>query len=160
MNRLFNLKSLEIDSNEKNNFELISNSFNQLTTFKLKHKTIDFPQLKCLQIRHIDLSKQIISQQSFNGMINLIELYLHSTNLKNIDFIYTDLLSNLEILILSYNQISVLKKGIFSKLKNLKHLALCGNRIKVLLPNTFDDLDCLEVLAITYLQLFCYSIII
>lgn len=108
----------------------------------------DFPELECLEIRHIDLSKQL-SQRSFNGMSSLLELDLTYTNLKDIDFIDTDALANLKNLILRSNEISMLRKGVFSKLKSLKSLDLSGNKIEKLVLGTFDGLECLEALNIS-----------
>ena len=154
MNRLINLRRLEVNLSEKYDFELILSTLNKLNTLKMIYKIIDFseqfdfPELECLQIRYIDLSKQL-SQQSFNGMNSLVELNLNSTNLTNVDFIYTDSLAKLKNLILCSNEISMLRKGVFSKLKSLKNLDLSDNKIKTLLPGTFDGLDCLEELNIS-----------
>ena len=80
----------------------------------------------------------------------LIELNLTYTNLKDIEFIDTDGLRKLEKLILRNNQISVLRKGVFSKLKNLKSLDLFDNKIQELVLGTFDGLECLEDLEISF----------
>ena len=154
LNELINLKSLDLELHKDSNFELIRNSSNRLTSIRLRHKSIDFssdeldfPELKCLNISNADLSKQL-SQQSFNGMGSLIELNLCNTNLTNVDFIHTDRLGNLEILNLSFNRISGLKKAVFSKLKSLKSLELEHNEIRDLVPGDFDGLECLEQLNV------------
>ena len=66
-------------------------------------KQLDLPELKCLLISNVDLSQQI-SNQCFNCMSNLIELNLKNSKLKNVDFLDTDRLENLEMLNLSHNQ--------------------------------------------------------
>lgn len=149
LNQLVNLKSLSLNSIQ---VELITESLNQLTKLKLCHRSFDFsqfevPELKCLDISHVDLSQQI-NIQWFNGMIGLIELNLNHTYLKEVDFINTEKLQNLEILDLSNNCISVLRKGVFSKLKRLKSLNLDYNRIQELDRGTFEGpnrLECLEI---------------
>lgn len=150
LNQLVNLKSLSLNSIQ---VELISETLNQLIKLKLCHKSFDFlrqiefPELKCLDISHVDLSQQI-SVQWFNGMFGLIELNLNHANLKDVDFINTEKLQNLEILDLSNNCISVLRKGVFSKLKRLKSLNLDYNRIQELDRGTFEGpnrLECLEI---------------
>lgn len=82
-------------------------------------------------------------------MSSLLELDLTNTNLKDIDFIDTDALANLKNLILRSNEISMLRKGVFSKLKSLKSLDLSGNKIEKLVLGTFDGLECLEELNIS-----------
>ena len=150
LNKLINLKSLDLELHKDSNFELIRNSSNRLTSIRLRHKSIDeldFPELKFLNVSNVDLSKQL-SQQSFNGMSSLVELNLCNTNLTNVDFIHTDRLGNLEILNLSFNRISGLKKAVFSKLKSLKSLELEHNEIRDLVPGDFDGLECLEQLNV------------
>lgn len=151
LNELVNLKSLNLNSIE---IEFITESLNQLTKLKLCHKSFDFsrqiefPELKRLDISHVDLSQQI-SIQWFNEMICLIELNLNHTNLKEVDFINTEKLKNLEILDLSNNCISVLRKGVFSKLKKLKSLNLDYNRIQELDRAAFEGPNCLECLEMS-----------
>ena len=159
LSRLINLKWINLSFNNKEvekTFELITDdSYNQLTKVVLNNKTIDFskqlclPVLKCLDISDVDLSEKI-NNQSFNGMSNLMKLILKNTNLTNVDFIDTDRLGNLEILDLSYNHITVLRKGIFYKLKKLKELCLRSNQIKELVPGVFEGLECLKFLDIIF----------
>ena len=112
-------------------------------------KKLDLAQLKFLDMSLVDLSQQI-SQQSFNGMPNLIELNLSFTSLRNVDFLdSTDGLGNLEKLNLSQNKITVLRKGAFAKLKKLKGLILSKNQIKELIPGVFEGLECLKYLVLT-----------
>ena len=158
LNRLINLKCLElkfIKEHEVNNLELITDdSYNQLTYVRVNNLMIDFskqlylPELNYLNISNVDLSQQL-NQHSFNGMSNLNELDLKDTNLKNVDFLGSDRLGNLEILNLSHNQIIDLRKGAFSKLKKLKWLDLSSNQIKELIPGVFEGLECLEHLNIS-----------
>ena len=145
LNMLINLKWIDLKFNkehELNSLELITDdtdSYNQLTFVRVNRtaidlsKKLDLPQLKCLNISNVDDLSQQINQQSFYGMSNLIELYVNHSNLRNVDFLDTDRLGNLEKLDLSGNQIEVLRKGAFSKLKKLKRLNLDENQIRELI---------------------------
>ena len=159
LNMLINLKWIDLGFNkqhDENNLELITNdhSYNRLTYVRVHNSMIDFtkqlnlPELKYLNISNVDLSQQI-SQQIFNGIPSLIQLNLNKTNLKNVDFLDTDRLENLEKLDLSNNQITDLRKGAFLKLKNLKKLDLSSNQIQELIPGNFEGLECLELLNIS-----------
>lgn len=159
--RLINLKSIDIFDRviRKIDFKVV-NKFNKLKLSQEKldfSKRFDFPELNCLGISHVDLSKSI-SQQFFNGYNSLIELNLNNTYLTDIDFIDTYRLGNLEILSLSYNNIVLLRKGVFSKLKKLKSLNLGYNRIRDLVLGTFEGLECLENLDIRSNQI-CVGLI-
>ena len=150
LNELTNLKWLNLEFTKEQNektFQFIADSTNQFTKIRLKNTSIDLTVLKCLNISNVDLSKQI-SPQWFYGMTSLIKLNLKNNHLSNLDFLDTDGLENLEILFLSCNQITVLKKGTFSKFKKLKRLSLSNNLIEELVPGIFKGLDCLELLDI------------
>ena len=129
LNRLINLKWLELNlvKNEDINFELITNSSNQLTYFCIRNVNMDLPnqlylpELKFLHISNVNLSQQI-GKECFNSMTNLIELHLNKNNITNVDFL--DRFENLKLLDLSVNKIRELRKGVFSKLNNLKRLNL------------------------------------
>ena len=160
LNMLINLKWIDlmfIEEHEVNSLELITdtNTYNQLTFVRVNKTVVDFskqldlPELKCLNISNVDDLSQQISQQSFYGMPNLIELYINNSNVRNVDFLDTDRLGNLEKLDLSGNQIEVLRKGAFDKLKKLKRLDLYKNQIRELIPGSFDGLECLEKLNLT-----------
>ena len=74
---------------------------------------------------------------------------MKNTKLINVDFLDTDRLGNLKKLDLSNNEIKVLRKGAFSKLRNyLKRLNLSDNLIKELVPGDFEGLEFLEQLNI------------
>ena len=156
LSRLINLKWIDlrfIKGQNENNLELITDSYNQLTKVRVEYTTIDFSkqldltELKCLNISNVDLSQQICKQW-FYSMISLIELNLSYTNLINVDFLDSDRLENLEILDLSNNQITTLKKGAFNRLNKLKMLFLSDNQIEELILGVFEGLECLEELSI------------
>lgn len=134
LNRLVNLKWLELSLFKENKFELITNVSNQLNTLKVSHTTIDFsnpldfPQLKCLDMFDVDLSQQI-SQKWLNGLKSLTKLYLNYTNLEDIGFMDAERLENLEMLDLSFNRITVSEKEVLSKFKKLKSVNLRNNNV-------------------------------
>ena len=141
LNEFINLKWLDLrfakGNDEGKHFELVKISSNHSSTI----------ELKCLRISNVDLSQQI-NKELFYGMKSLIELKLININLKNVDFLDADELSNLEFLYLNSNQITVLRKGAFSKVKKLKRLNLSNNQIERLVSGVFEGLNCLELLAI------------
>lgn len=163
--KLINLKWLNLKSINQVGFNLILNGdLNRLTKLKLKRQGMDFskrfelPELKCLHISEYNYSQQI-NHQWFYGMNNLIELNLIYTNLKDINFIDTDRLENLEILCMTGNEIRILREGAFSKLKKLKSLKLDeNNEILELVPGTFEGLEYLETLDISRNEFYKQSI--
>lgn len=146
--KLVNLKWLNFKSINKIGFNLVLNGdLNQLTKLKLKRQRMDFskelelPELKCLHISEYNYSQRI-NHQWFYGMTNLIEL-----------------LGNLEILCMTGNEIRILRKGAFSKLKKLISLKLNrNNEILELVPGTFEGLEYLETLDISRNQFYKQSI--
>lgn len=58
LNRLINLKSLELSLYEEIGFELITNSFNQLTILKVCRKQIDFlDRVDLQQLKYLEISE-------------------------------------------------------------------------------------------------------
>ena len=157
--RFGNLKELDLSNNQIK--ELRKGAFIKLKKLKkldLSSNLIkelipgNFEGLECLELlnissNHLD-SKPI--DKSIFCMSSLIELNLNNTKLTSVDFLDTDRLGNLEILYLSNNHITGLRKGAFIKLKKLKTLDLNSNQIPELIPGVFEGLERLKNLFLLY----------
>ena len=92
----------------------------------------------------LDLSENmfpLLGPENFDGLYQLIELYLISSNITEIKKGTFEGLTNLRKLDLSNNSIRILDSGIFVGLSRLLSLDLSFNRIHVVVENTFKFLN-------------------
>ena len=139
----------EILNNEMVSFKLIQNlmlnydDFNHICEVnmeKQKIKTLDFTLLNL----------NSISDDSFNGFNNLIDLDLSKNKIKHIDVKAFYRLNKLENLNLNHNELSELDSAVFYCLKNLKNLDLSHNKIKQIDKSLFYGLDKLKSINLSH----------
>lgn len=95
-----------------------------------------FPQL--LKITLWNSKLENIQEKNFQGLTNLVELYLSHNLISSINETVFSSLTNLEVLVLSYNRISILNSKTFKELTNLKIIELKSNRLEVIESNLFQ----------------------
>lgn len=95
-----------------------------------------FPQL--LKVTLWNSKLENIQEKNFQGLTNLVELYLSHNLISSINETVFSSLRNLEVLVLSYNQIAKLNSKIFKELRNLKVIELKSNKLEVIESNLFQ----------------------
>lgn len=143
LENLNNLKVLKIILDIGSDLDLLQNlgsKFYGLSISKESFKLSDeesanifFKRHNFSNVTHLRLKLGVFNPEwlrSFNN--NLKRLSLSGCGLKEkLDFLQSEgFFPQLEYMDLSYNSISIIKKGVFSQLKNLKYLDISNNRIK------------------------------
>lgn len=95
-----------------------------------------FPEL--LKITLWNSKLENIQEKNFEGLTNLVELYLSHNLISIIDETVFRSLRNLEVLVLSYNKITNLKSKMFKELTKLKVIELKSNRLEVIEDKLFQ----------------------
>ena len=128
--------------------------FNTCNINKINEKT--FNGLINLEILSLHSNRiEEIGTKTFEGLINLRELYLYNNKLKKlIDLIG---LKNLEILDLDNNYIEYLEKRTFQDLSELKELYIHGNQLKQIDSDIFKGIVKLERLSLSKNSIECIN---
>jgi Leucine-rich repeat (LRR) protein len=145
-NSLNNLKVLYISWPSRNEWPRISGSFDKNEPF-LHIEDNTFSSLRSLRTLSLSTCKiQAISNQTFNGLVNLHTLNLSHNNLRRLDDNAFSFLSSLAHLDLSYNKLEAISKSAFNGLVNLIGLNLSSNEFESIDMCVFfnSDLDYLR----------------
>ncbi|KAF8763701.1 slit homolog 3 protein-like [Argiope bruennichi] len=134
-----NLKKLEV-------LELSSNSLPVLQDYAFKH---------LFHLKNLSVSNNKIHSIEFNtfyDLHNLLHLDLSRNNLSSVDNWFASL-KNLQILLLSHNQIASIANSSFSSLLHLQKLDLSFNYLKIIPSNLFSRLKNLNYLSLAMNEL-------
>ena len=88
--------------------------------------------------------EDLIKKYGKDKLINLTEIQISLTQIRNIDFNAFKGLTKLEILFLFFNEIEEIDVRLFESLSNLKLLDLSNNKLKRIDSNTFKGLTKLD----------------
>lgn len=107
-----------------------------------------FPQLLKMTLWNSKLDN--IQEKNFQGLTNLVALFLSHNLISSINETVFNPLRNLEVLVLSYNQISKLNSKIFQGLPYLKIIELKSNRLEVIEVNLFEHNPNLQEIELSF----------
>jgi Leucine-rich repeat (LRR) protein len=112
---------------------------------------LNLNKLKDLELRFYETHE--LTENLFDGLINLKELVLSTNNINHIGPNAFRILGNLTVLFLINNKISELNANALEGLVNLKELYLNENELKKINKNAFKGLDNLKKLDLSYNRL-------
>jgi Leucine-rich repeat (LRR) protein len=121
---------LKLDNNQLYEIkELTFEKLNSLKVLKLNNNHISFAT------SHVNQSQTNSKENNelsliFKGLENLLELYLHYNEIKEVDSnILNRNLNKLQVLYLNHNQLKIIKQNTFDNLVSLRRLRLDNNDI-------------------------------
>jgi len=147
---LDNLVELKLDNNQLYEIkELTFEKLNSLKVLKLNNNHISFAT------SHVNQSQTNSKENNelsliFKGLENLLELYLHYNEIKEVDSnILNRNLNKLQVLYLNHNQLKIIKQNTFDNLVSLRRLRLDNNDI-ISIDNmdVFSKLNNLETIMV------------
>jgi len=141
---------LKLDNNQLYEIkELTFEKLNSLKVLKLNNNHISFAT------SHVNQSQTNSKENNelsliFKGLENLLELYLHYNEIKEVDSnILNRNLNKLQVLYLNHNQLKIIKQNTFDNLVSLRRLRLDNNDI-ISIDNmdVFSKLNNLETIMV------------
>lgn len=130
------------------------NTFNNNTVTLVGAKSIRFitgcfepteALVKVSYIQVINESIPVLRRDAIHGLPNLLDVIFENDHITDIEPGAFYNLSKLYLLKIKYNEIRVIRGGVFNNLV-LKELCLTDNKIETIYPNAFDDMPNLSIL--------------